>query len=61
MRKMLIVLGILFVFISVARLCNSFARLNDVGPEVLYYSSESQLFFESHDTYVDSSVMLPLY
>ncbi len=61
MRRMLIVCGILSVFIPAACLCSSFARLHQVNSEILYLSSESQLFFEAHNTDVSPSVMLPLY
>ena len=61
MRRMLIVLGILSVLIPVACLCNSFARIHQVNSEVVYNSSESQSFFEAHNTDVYSPVMLPLY
>jgi len=34
--------------------------LEKIG-EVLYHSSESQLFFEAHDTYADPTATLALY
>ena len=61
MRRILIVFGILAVFIPVACLCNSFARIHQVNSEALHTSSESQLFFEAHNTDVYSPVLFPLY
>jgi hypothetical protein len=61
MRRMLIVFGILSVLIPVACLCNSFARIHQVNSELVYHSSESQLFFEAHNTDIYSPVILPLY
>ena len=61
MRRTLIVFGILSVFITVACLCSSFARIHQVNSEVVYHSSESQFFFEAHNTDVYSPVLLSLH